>query len=165
MVSGWFRNLLADSSCWLICIMENQQYFSEILADSAESDIGIGQFRIYTFGRLSTFKQKRLIRSFIIEWNLRRYKPQWYMVLNKRVQWVFFDNILTNWFYNFSSIPNKSFCGLVVRRPAFHTEIWGSIPLAGSFVFFLVFFRFFSSFSKKGLSLGLCSSKAINTHW
>ena len=90
---------------------------------------------------------------------------QWYMVLNKRVQWVSFDNILTNWFYNFSSIPNKSFCGLVVRRPAFHTEIRGSIPLAGSFVYFLVFFWFFSSFSKKGLSLGLCSSKANNTHW
>ena len=75
------------------------------------------------------------------------------MVLIKRVQWVFFDNILTNWFYNFSSIPNKSFCGLVVRRPAFHTEIRGSIPLAGSFVYFLVFFWFFLVFQKKASAL------------
>ena len=78
---------------------------------------------------------------------------QWYMVLNKRVQWVFFDNILTNLFHNFSSIPNKSFRGLVVRRPAFHTEIWGSIPLAGSFVYFLVFFWFFLVFQKKASAL------------
>ena len=69
---------------------------------------------------------------------------QWYMVLYKRVQWVFFDNILTNWFHNFSSIPNKSFCGLVVRRPAFHTEIWGSIPPLAV----LLFFKGFTSFSK-----------------
>ena len=66
-------------------------------------------------------------------------KTQWYMVVNKRVQWVFFDNIFTKWLKNSSSIPNKNFRGLVVRRPAFHTEIRGSIPLAGSFVFFLVF--------------------------
>ena len=53
------------------------------------------------------------------------------------------------------AISNKKFRDLMVRRPAFHTEIRGSIPLAGSFAFSC----FFSSFSKKGLSLGLCSSK------
>ena len=37
----------------------------------------------------------------------------------------------------------------MVRRPAFHTEIRGSIPLAGSFVFFLVFSDFFLVFQKK----------------
>jgi hypothetical protein len=37
----------------------------------------------------------------------------------------------------------------MVRRPTFHTEIRGSIPLAGSFAFFLVFLAFFSSFLKK----------------
>ena len=79
--------------------------------------------------------------------------PQWYMVLNKRVQWVFFDNILTNCLHNSSSIPNKNFRGLVVRRPAFHTEIRGSIPLAGSFVYFLVFFWFFLVFQKKASAL------------
>ena len=81
------------------------------------------------------------------------YYTQWYMVLNKRVQWVFFDNILTNWFHNFSSIHIKSFRGLVVRRPTFHTDIRGSIPLAGSFVYFLVFSDFFLVFQKKASAL------------
>ena len=74
------------------------------------------------------------------------------MVLNKRVQWVFFDNILTNWFHNSSPLSNKKFRGLMVRRPAFHTGIRGSIPLAGS-LFFSSFFCFFSSFSKKASAL------------
>ena len=43
------------------------------------------------------------------------------------------------------------FGGLMVRSPAFHTEIWGSIPLSGSFVFF-------SSFSKKGQCLRPCTA-------
>ena len=46
------------------------------------------------------------------------------------------------------------FGGLMVRRPAFHTEIWGSIPLSGSFVFF----SSFSSFSKKGQCLRPCTA-------
>ena len=36
------------------------------------------------------------------------------------------------------------FRGLVVRSPAFHSEIWSSIPLSGSFTFF----KGFTSFSK-----------------
>ena len=81
-------------------------------------------------------------------------------------RWVFFDNILTIlWEIRFILLPlsNKKFRGLMVRTPAFHTEIRGSIPLAGSFAFFSSFSWVFSSFSKKGLSLGLCSSKANNT--
>ena len=48
---------------------------------------------------------------------------QWYMVLNKRVQCVFFVNILTKfWQITFILLPlsNKEFRGLMVRRPAFH---------------------------------------------
>jgi hypothetical protein len=37
----------------------------------------------------------------------------------------------------------------MVKRPAFHTDIRGSIPLAGSFAFFLVFLAFFLIFQKK----------------
>jgi hypothetical protein len=60
---------------------------------------------------------------------------QWYMVLNKRVQGVFIDNILTNCFHTSSTLSNKKFHGLMVRRPAFLTAVRGSIPLAGSFFF------------------------------
>ena len=74
---------------------------------------------------------------------------QWYMVLNKRVQWVFFDNILTNWFHTSSSLSNKKFRGLMVRRPALHSVLEGSIPLVGSFVFFSSFDAFFLVFQKK----------------
>ena len=41
----------------------------------------------------------------------------------------------------------------MVRKPAFHTEIWGSIPLASSFAFFLVFLVFFLFFQKKASAL------------
>ena len=66
-------------------------------------------------------------------------KAQWYRVLNKRVQWLFFDNILTIFWqipFIVLALSDKKFSGLMVRRHAFHTEIWGSIPLAGSFTFF-----------------------------
>ena len=36
----------------------------------------------------------------------------------------------------FFPLTNMKFGGLMVRRPAFHTEIWGSIPPSGSFVIF-----------------------------
>ena len=36
----------------------------------------------------------------------------------------------------FFPLTNIKFGGLMVRRPAFHTEIWGSIPPTGSFVIF-----------------------------
>ena len=78
------------------------------------------------------------------------------MVPNKRVQWVFSDNILTIfWQIPFILLPlsNKKFRGLMVRRPAFHTVIRGSIPLAGSFVFFLFFSAFFLVFQKKASAL------------
>ena len=32
------------------------------------------------------------------------------------------------------------FRGLMVRRSAFHSKIWGSIPLTGNFTFSLIFF-------------------------
>ena len=79
---------------------------------------------------------------------------QWYMVLNKRVQWVFFENILKNWFHTSSSLSNKKFRGLMVRRPAFQTAVRGSIPLAGSFVFSSFFFAFFLVFQKKASASG-----------
>jgi hypothetical protein len=82
-------------------------------------------------------------------WGLKICTSQWYMVLNKRVQWVFFENILTNCFHTSSSLSNKKFRGLMVRRLAFHTEIQGSIPLAGSFAFFSSFSYFFLVFQKK----------------
>ena len=44
----------------------------------------------------------------------------------------------------FFPLPNMKFGGLVVRRPALHTEIWGSIPPSG----ILLFFKGFTSFSK-----------------
>ena len=36
----------------------------------------------------------------------------------------------------FFPLTNMKFGGLMVRRPAFHTEIWGSIPPSGNFVTF-----------------------------
>ena len=36
----------------------------------------------------------------------------------------------------FFPFTNMKFGGLTVRRPAFHTEIWGSIPPSGSFILF-----------------------------
>ena len=50
-------------------------------------------------------------------------------------------------YYNiiiFFPLTNMKFRGLVVRTPAFHSEIWGSIPPSGSFTFF----KGFTSFSK-----------------
>ena len=44
----------------------------------------------------------------------------------------------------FFPLTNMKFRGLVVRTPAFHSEIWGSIPPSGSFTFF----KGFTSFSK-----------------
>ena len=41
-------------------------------------------------------------------------------------------------------LSNMKFRGLVVRTPAFHSEIWGSIPPQAV----LLFFKGFSSFSK-----------------
>ena len=78
--------------------------------------------------------------------------PQWYRVLNKRVQWLFFDNILTIFWripFIVLALSDKKFSGLMGRRHAFHTEIWGSIPLAGSFTFFSSFSCFFLVFQKK----------------
>ena len=43
----------------------------------------------------------------------------------------------------FFPLTNMKFGGLMVRRPAFHSEIWGSIPPSGS-----LFFKGFTSFSK-----------------
>ena len=37
----------------------------------------------------------------------------------------------------FFPLTNMKFGGLVVRTPAFHSEIWGSIPPSGNFTFFL----------------------------
>ena len=45
----------------------------------------------------------------------------------------------------FFPLITMKFRGLVVRTPAFHSEIWGSIPPSGSFTFF---FKGFTSFSK-----------------
>ena len=42
-------------------------------------------------------------------------------------------------FFIFLSLSNMKFRGLMVRRPAFQTEIWETIPLSGSLTFFLVF--------------------------
>ena len=44
----------------------------------------------------------------------------------------------------FFPLTNMKFGGLMVRRPAFHTEIWGSIPPSGNFILF----KGFTSFSK-----------------
>ena len=44
----------------------------------------------------------------------------------------------------FFTLTNMKFGGLMVRRPAFHTEIWGSIPPLAV----LLFFKGFTSFSK-----------------
>ena len=70
----------------------------------------------------------------------------------------FFYNILTNWFHNPSSYSNKKFRGVMVRRPAFHTGIRCSIPLAGSFVF-SSFFCFFLVFQKKASALASVAQK------
>ena len=37
----------------------------------------------------------------------------------------------------FFPLTNMKFRGLVVRTPAFHSEVWGSIPPSGSFTIFL----------------------------
>ena len=63
--------------------------------------------------------------------------------------WQYFDKLLSYFF----PLSNKKFRGLMVRRPAFHTEIRGSIPLAGGFAFFLVFLAFFLVFQKKASAL------------
>ena len=55
-------------------------------------------------------------------------------------------------------LSNKKFRGLMVRGPAFHTEILGSNPLAGRFTFFY-FFCFFSTFSKKASALASVAQK------
>ena len=44
----------------------------------------------------------------------------------------------------FFPLTNMKFRGLVVRTPAFHSEVWGSIPPSGTFTFF----KGFTSFSK-----------------
>ena len=36
----------------------------------------------------------------------------------------------------FFPLVNIKSRGVMVKRPAFHTEIWGSIPPSGSFTFF-----------------------------
>ena len=46
---------------------------------------------------------------------------------------------------SFSSC-NKKICGVMVRRPAFHTGIQGSVPLTDSVAFFLDFLAFFLIF-------------------
>jgi hypothetical protein len=49
----------------------------------------------------------------------------------------------------------------MVRRPAFHTAVRGSIPLAGSFVFFLFIFAFFLLFQKKASALASVVQKPL----
>ena len=54
------------------------------------------------------------------------------------------EYFLTIFWQTSSSVPNKKFHGPMVRRPAFHTVIWGFDSPCGQFCFFLGDFRFYS---------------------
>ena len=71
------------------------------------------------------------------------------MTLFMTILWQNFDKL----FFILFPLSNKKFRGLMVKRPAFHTEIRGSNPLAGSFTFFYFFMLFFLVFQKKASAL------------
>ena len=99
-------------------------------------------------------------KSLDYKWVENREITQWFQYVQGTPNKTLSESIKYYFIIIFFPLSNMKFRGLMVRRPAFHTEIWGSIPPSGNFTFFFQFFQFFQFFKKRPMFEALYSLSA-----